>query len=415
MTVNWNPSSRSLHTTLSNGNLSVTGSIDRAIGVAVDLTNKLVWFRNAQTTRWNASDTANPATGVGGITFTATGALFPMTSVDPASGVTISVTGAFAAASMQWPIPSGFSAWDTLAGSATTWNPADKNAAITLSGGNLIASATSGGVYVAARATNSLSSGKAYYEFTWSAFTGIFSSSFSVTGLGASGASLSSNVGAAGATSFGIHTQGTILGATGSGDTSAYLTSTSFYSTVIATQSQSSGKYYFELTVGTLDTSTGFMFGLCDGVIACFSNGSFPAATTHGYMFNVTNAGAGNVYYNNVAVHAADIITHAGRTVGVAVDFGAKLIWFWSNDGVNQWNKSGSANPATGVGGFDISALLGVTAAQFPAISPVLHDSVLATTTNFGGSAFVNALPSGFSAWGGSAVAAPRRRVAVLA
>ena len=402
MTVTWDPFKRSLHTTLSGGNLTATGSINRTVGVAVDISNKLVWFRNAQTNRWNASDTADPASGTGGISFTPASGLFPAASVDPGASQTISVTGAFAAASMQWPIPAGFSAWDTLAGSATTWNPSDKNAAITLTGSNLIASNTGSASYVAVRATNSLSSGKAYWEFTWSAFTGAFASSFSGVGLGTSAMSLSNFVGASSASSFSINCTGGINGATGSGDTSAYLTATAFYSSVLSTQSRSSGKYYFEATVGALESGTGWLLGLCDGAAVNFSNATAPSYTTHGYQFNVQNAGAGNVFYNGVAVQAADIITHAAKTVGVAVDFGAKLIWFWSNDGVNRWNKSGTANPATGVGGFDISALLGVSPAQFPTISPHAHDSSLSAATNFGATAFVNTLPSGFSSWDGS-------------
>jgi len=54
---------------------------------------------------------------------------------------------------------------------ATTWNPSDKSANITLSGGNLVAQGTNGsdgGV----RATISLTSGKAYFEVTWLSATG---------------------------------------------------------------------------------------------------------------------------------------------------------------------------------------------------------------------------------------------------
>jgi hypothetical protein len=51
-------------------------------------------------------------------------------------------------------------------GIINTWNPADKSASMVLSNGNL--SATSGiANYVGARGTTSLTSGKAYFEVTW--------------------------------------------------------------------------------------------------------------------------------------------------------------------------------------------------------------------------------------------------------
>lgn len=46
----------------------------------------------------------------------------------------------------------------------TTWNPADKNANVTLSGGNLTATQTAAGVDGAARGTTSRSTGKWHFE-----------------------------------------------------------------------------------------------------------------------------------------------------------------------------------------------------------------------------------------------------------
>jgi hypothetical protein len=47
-----------------------------------------------------------------------------------------------------------------------TWNPSDKNANVTLSGGNLTASVASWTTHYAARATIWKSSGKWYWEVT---------------------------------------------------------------------------------------------------------------------------------------------------------------------------------------------------------------------------------------------------------
>jgi hypothetical protein len=49
---------------------------------------------------------------------------------------------------------------------ATTWNPADKSAIITLSGGNLVVG-TTGGTDAAVRSIKSQTATKIYYEITW--------------------------------------------------------------------------------------------------------------------------------------------------------------------------------------------------------------------------------------------------------
>lgn len=70
-----------------------------------------------------------------------------------------------------------------------TWNPSDKSANITLSGGNLIATLSSA-TFDNVRATKSASAGKYYYEITNGA--GI---SLSYVGVAASGVSLTSALG----------------------------------------------------------------------------------------------------------------------------------------------------------------------------------------------------------------------------
>jgi hypothetical protein len=81
--------------------------------VAVDLGARLFWGR-ANGGQWNGSPTANPATGVGGISMTgaiSTGALFPAVSAfdpgPPADTITIN----FGATTFSGSIPAGFSAW----------------------------------------------------------------------------------------------------------------------------------------------------------------------------------------------------------------------------------------------------------------------------------------------------------------
>jgi hypothetical protein len=80
------------------------------IGIAVDFTAALIWFRVAPTGNWNGSGTANPATGAGGLSISAlSGAKYPnfsgFVSGDKA-------TGNFGASAFSGAVPSGFTALD---------------------------------------------------------------------------------------------------------------------------------------------------------------------------------------------------------------------------------------------------------------------------------------------------------------
>lgn len=105
----------------------------------------------------------------------------------------------------------------------------------------------------------------------------------------------------------------------------------------------------------------------------------------------------------------------AGTRVCVALDLTAGRVWFRLGAAGN-WNASGTANPATGVGGAAVPTLVGI--AIFPA--SWIGDVNDTFTANFGDSAFTGAVPAGFtSGWptvpptGGAAVA--QARVAILA
>ena len=109
-------------------------------------------------------------------------------------------------------------------------------------------------------------------------------------------------------------------------------------------------------------------------------------------------AGTGDIRINNVlVVNGTAGFAAAGSWNACAIDFTAKLIWFTA-DGTH-WNSNSSVtnNPATGVGGLDISA---ISATQFAGLAAA--GSVSGTrklTANFGGTAFNFTVPVGFSAW----------------
>jgi hypothetical protein len=83
--------------TIANGNI---------VGVALDVTNNLIWFRIAPSGNWNASGTGNPTTGVGGFSITsiATG----LYGFFAANGSGIVTTANFGDTAFSGAVPSGF-------------------------------------------------------------------------------------------------------------------------------------------------------------------------------------------------------------------------------------------------------------------------------------------------------------------
>lgn len=222
-----------------------------------------------------------PATG-GSYTYSGTAASLLATRLLAASGGSYTYTGQDATL--------------TKSASTTTLNPSDKAAAVTLSGGNLIMTTSSGPAN--ARSIASHSSGKYYFEVVFSAAAintfdkavGIANSTQSLTGFPTEG--------------------------TGGADS--------------ATIFQSSAS--FGVTVGVSDR------------------------------------------------------------LGVAVDMTAKLIWMRVNGG--NWGGNATHNPATGVGGFDISSV-----SQPWFVLGEGNANTAALTFNFGGSAYTDSAPAGFGNW----------------
>lgn len=144
----------------------------------------------------------------------------------------------------------------------------------------------------------------------------------------------------------------------------------------------SAGKYYWECTMTTW-TGAGTGVGICSSTVTI----SLPPS-------NSTNVAeilltGGNFWINGV--NAGSLGTRAsGDIIGIAVDLAADLIWFRVCPSGN-WNNSGTANPATGVGGFSIT---GVPGARFPfAGAQAINDRI---TGNFGAAGYSGAAPAGF-------------------
>jgi len=107
----------------------------------------------------------------------------------------------------------------------------------------------------------------------------------------------------------------------------------------------------------------------------------------------------GTVVRNGTTLTAAEAYSTTNTELMVAVDLDARLVWFRADNG--NWNNNASYNPATGVGGYDISALTGTLYPGFSDSQPTGQG-----IANFGASNFVNDLPQGFKAWNGAGAAA---------
>lgn len=157
--------------------------------------------------------------------------------------------------------------------------------------------------------------------------------------------------------------------------------------TGLATLSRSAGKYYWEV--------------VCNASFTTNDNIGFGnAATADTYLgFDANSIGwinDGRVLLNNINI--GSVATWAsGSILSVAVDMGAKLIWF--RVGAGNWNNDvlANQNPATGTGGRSLSTLS--AGPYFPAMCPGQINTQF--TADFGATAFAESMPAGFLQWAG--------------
>lgn len=157
-------------------------------------------------------------------------------------------------------------------------------------------------------------------------------------------------------------------------------TSTSGSCIVHSPDFKNSGKFYFELTFNTKNyyyTGAGLAVASVTST-NMFTPGAY--ATSTGYII----ANGVNTY------RYIGMIT-SGSTIGIAVDFDHKLLWFRLGASGN-WNGLASANPATGIAGIDFHD----TAYLSPYAALTYNNEKI--TLNAGDSSFVGSVPSGFTA-----------------
>jgi len=165
-------------------------------------------------------------------------------------------------------------------------------------------------------------------------------------------------------------------------------------STVRATASASSGKYYSEHTIVEDNAFASFMSVGVEQSTKSLSEGVGDGGGTGGASVGLCGDGSVYDYTGGPPIATIAMPFVEGDTIGMAVDLTNHRIWFRKNGG--NWNSSGTANPATNTGGIVLNALMDGMA-LFPAISHLSYtDTAQSSTSNFAATP-----PSGFSNWGG--------------
>ncbi|RCX32088.1 SPRY domain-containing protein [Thioalbus denitrificans] len=167
------------------------------------------------------------------------------------------------------------------------------------------------------------------------------------------------------------------------GDLTATKGGSSTYESVRATKGKLSGKWYWEVTVISGNTSPYIVIGIGT---ASLPTAAAPGSTATSYSYTE----GGGYKYNNGSTTAYGATYATGDVIQVALDMTAGKIW-WGKNGT--WQASG--DPAAGTG----AAFTGLAGTQYPAVGlyrPPTDPS--AVTANFGASAFSYSVPSGFNA-----------------
>lgn len=148
---------------------------------------------------------------------------------------------------------------------------------------------------------------------------------------------------------------------------------------------QSTGKYYFEATLGTLGGS--------NMSIGVHYVSSTYGDTQRGSICLVNNS-TGTIYSNGSSTGSTLAKTQAsGDVIGVAIDLDNRKCWFKNISQGGNWNGSGTANPATNTGGLTMDANYGFNPVA------VLDGNGASMTLNFGDTSFAASAPSGFAGW----------------
>jgi hypothetical protein len=157
------------------------------------------------------------------------------------------------------------------------------------------------------------------------------------------------------------------------------------------TVGKTSGKHYFEFTLTTKNLGNNVGAGI--GTTASTYTNMGNSATTGDEIYY-----SGNIWANGSNTGTSLGARAQGDVIAVAVDMGNLKIWFKVVSGTpGNWNNSGTANPATNVGGITIPSGTMIPFVTFGGTNGNVNNAI---TANFGATSFTGTVPSGFaSGW----------------
>lgn len=153
---------------------------------------------------------------------------------------------------------------------------------------------------------------------------------------------------------------------------------------------KTTGKYYFEVTFTTLTAGGNRGIGV-GSTTSTFTGMGGPSALNGG---DTVYAGSGNIYSNGAGSGKSLGARAAGNVIAVAIDLDNRFIWFRVAPS-GDWNNTAGADPATNTGGIGHPAGAMVPFCMFGGASGTAGNVF---TANFGDSAFVGTVPSGYTA-----------------
>lgn len=157
----------------------------------------------------------------------------------------------------------------------------------------------------------------------------------------------------------------------------------------ISALGQTSGKFYFETTITNQGAGGNVGCGICTTTAVYTSLGTSGAGGAQMYP------ASGNIWANGGNSGFSLGARATGQVIGIAVDLTNRKAWFKKVDGTpTNWNGNATHDPATTVGGVTIPAGTVLPSCTFGGTSGVAG---IVFTSNFGATAFVGAVPSGFA------------------
>ena len=152
---------------------------------------------------------------------------------------------------------------------------------------------------------------------------------------------------------------------------------------VRGTASHSTGKWMLEfnnVTIGTVDTLDYVGIGIAADTLGLASGAQIQVILIQAGTSFTGNGSSANSFPDGLTITA-------GATVDLCVDLSSALYWFRVNGG--NWNNSGTANPATGVGGHTITTV----GTFLPYVRITTNGNTVTLNTS------PSSPPSGFTAW----------------